>query len=310
MVHDKIKDFECPDCDYRCSTSSTLKKHIKMVHDKIKDFECPDCDYKCSTNDHLQQHIKQVHDRIKDFECPDCDYKCSTSSDLNVYIKQVHNKIKDYECPDCEYKCSKNNDLKKHIKAVHDKIKDFECPDCDYRCSTSSTLKKHIKMVHDKIKDFECPDCDYKCSTNDHLQQHIARCTGEMKCSSGEYRVMQVLENMRIEYQYNTSHEVKSTNWLKWDFMIDYKNTNLFIEYNGQHHYKPVRFGGISMERATENFRKQQINDQIKTDYCTENDYPLLWISHKDNVEDSVLKFIIDNTNWDGDMIDGTSWGE
>jgi hypothetical protein len=45
------------------------------------------------------------------------------------------------------------------------------------------------------------------------LQKHIARCTGEMKCSSGEYRVMQVLENMRIEYQYNTSHEVKSTSY-------------------------------------------------------------------------------------------------
>jgi hypothetical protein len=92
--------------------------------------------------------------------------------------------------------------------------------------------------------------------------------------------------------------------------MVDYKNTKIFIEYNGQQHYEPVKFGGISMERATENFRKQQIHDQIKTDYCTENDYPLLWISHKDNVEDSVRKFIVDNTNWDGDLIDGTNWGE
>jgi hypothetical protein len=132
-----------------------------------------------------------------------------------------------------------------------------------------------------------------------------------MNCSSGEYRVMQVLESMRIEYQHNTSHEVKSTSrLLRWDFMIDYKNTKIFIEYNGRQHYEPVQFGGISMERATENFRKQQINDQIKTDYCTENDYPLLWISHKDNVEDSVRKFIVDNTNWDGDKVDGTNWGE
>jgi hypothetical protein len=117
---------------------------------------------------------------------------------------------------------------------------------------------------------------------------------------------------MRIEYQHNTSHEVKAltSRLLRWDFMIDYKNTKLFIEYNGRQHYEPVNFGGISMERATENFRKQQIHDQIKTDYCKENDYPLLWISHKDNVEDSVRKFIVDNTNWDGDMIDGTSWGE
>jgi hypothetical protein len=133
-----------------------------------------------------------------------------------------------------------------------------------------------------------------------------------MKCSSGEYRVIQVLKNMRIEYQYNTTHEVKSlsTKLLQWDFMIDYKNTKIFIEYNGLQHYEPVRFGGISMERATEKFRIQQINDQIKTDYCKENEYSLLWISHKDNVEDLVCKFIIDNTNWDGDKVDGTNWGE
>jgi len=222
----------------------------------------------------------------------------------------VHDKIRDHECDKCDAKFSTQRDLQKHIKAVHDKIKDHECDKCDYKCSTNGSLRQHIKQVHNKIKDFECPDCDYKCGTNVGLQKHIARCTGEMKCSSGEYRVMQVLESMRIEYQHNTSHEVKSTSWLRWDFMIDYKNTKIFIEYNGEHHYKPVRFGGISMERATENFRKQQINDQIKTDYCTENDCPLLWINHKDNVEDSVRKFIVDNTNWDGDKIDGTNWGE
>ena len=302
--------FSCDKCDYKCKFKCYLNKHIREVHDKIKDFECDKCDAKYSTNGHLQAHIKQVHDKIKDFECPDCEYKCSTNNHLLQHVKMVHDKIKDFECPDCGYKFTLNGCLQKHIKRIHDKIKDFECPDCDYKCSTNGDLQKHIKQVHDKIRDFECPDCDYKFSTNGDLQRHISTCTGEMKCSSGEYRVMQVLENMRIEYQHNTSHEVKSTNLLQWDFMIDYKNTKLFIEYNGKQHYEPVNFGGISMERATENFRKQQIHDQIKTDYCTENDYPLLWISHKDNVEDSVRKFIIDNTNWDGDMIDGTNWGE
>ena len=278
----KCRDrFPCDKCDYKFQYKSDLEGHIKMVHDKIKDFECDKCDYKCSKNENLQQHINRVHYKIKDFECDKCDYKCSNNGHLNA-----------------------------HIKMVHDKIKDFVCDKCKYKFSTNSDLQRHIKVVHDKIKDFECLKCEYKCSNNSDLQKHIATCTGEMNCSSGEYRVMQVLESMRIDYQYNTSHEVKSTKLLQWDFMIDYKNTKIFIEYNGRQHYRPVQFGGTSMEKATENFRKQQIRDQIKTDYCTENDYPLLWISHKDNVEDSVRKFIVDNTNWDGDMIDGTNWGE
>ena len=309
-VHLKIKDFPCNKCEYKCSDNSHLQKHIRHVHLKIKDFACDKCEYKCSHNSHLQAHIKQVHDKIKDYECPECPYKCSDNGCLHRHIKAVHNKIKDVECDKCDAAFSDNSDLQRHIKQVHDKIRDFECPDCAYKCSMNGTLQRHIKQVHDKILDFECPDCAYKCSDNSDLQRHISTCTGEMKCSSGEYRVIQVLDNMRIEYHYNTSHEVKSTNLLQWDFMIDYKNTKLFIEYNGKQHYEPVRFGGISMERATENFRKQQIHDQIKTDYCTEKDYPLLWISHKDNVEDSVRKFIVDNTNWDGDKVDGTNWGE
>ena len=302
--------LSCDLCDFKCKNKSNLQVHIKRIHDKIKDFECDKCEYKCSNSCDLNIHIKRVHLKIKDFKCDKCDVTFSENGNLQKHIKAVHNKIRDQECPDCDYKSSTKSNLQLHIKAVHYKIKDVECDKCEYKCSCRSQLKTHIKMVHDKIKDHECPDCDYKCANNSHLQQHISTCTGEMNCSSGEYRVMQVLDNMRIEYHYNTIHEVKSTNWLKWDFMIDYNNTKIFIEYNGRQHYKPVNFGGISMERATENFRKQQINDQIKKDYCKENDYPLLWISPKDNAEDSVRKFIVDNTNWDGDKIDGTNWGE
>ena len=281
--------------------------------EEVKHTKCSGC--KCWREDalFLNRKGRRLNTCVKcreKFSCDKCDYKCKFKSVLQTHIKHVHDKIKDFECDKCDYKCSTNGDLNVHIKMVHDKILDFECPECEYKCSKNSNLLKHIKIVHDKIKDFECYKCEYKSSSNCHLQQHISTCTGEMNCSSGEYRVMQVLESMRIEYHYNTVHEVKSTNWLKWDFMIDYKNTKIFIEYNGRQHYEPVNFGGISMERATENFRKQQIHDQKKKDYCTENEYPLLWISHKDNVEDLVLKFIVDNTNWDGDMIDGTNWGE
>ena len=280
---------------------------------EVKHTKCLGC--KCWREDALFLNRKgrrlKTCSKCRDrFPCDKCDYKFPYKSALQRHINMVHDKIKDFECDKCKYKFSTNSDLQRHINMVHDKIKDFACDKCKHRCSDNGNLQRHIKAVHDKIRDFECPDCEYKCTTNGSLQRHIATCTGEMNCSSGEYRVMQVLESMRIEYQHNTSHEVKSTNLLHWDFMIDYKNTKIFIEYNGRQHYEPVNFGGISDERATENFRKQQIHDQIKTDYCTENDYPLLWISHKDNVEDSVHKFIVDNTNWDGDKVDGTNWGE
>ena len=299
MVHDKLKDFKCNLCDYKCSMNNSLKRHIKQVHDKIKDFECSICDYKCSDNNSLKQHIKAVHNKIKDFECVICDYRCSDNSSLKKHIKQIHDKIKDFECSICDYKCSTKGDLKKHIKQVHDKIKDFECSICDYKCSDNNSLKQHIKQIHDKIKDFECSICHYKCSSNSDLTRHIKTCTGNLNCSSGELAVMNVLKSLNITYLYDTSYgNVKHKRLLKWDFVIETSGEPLFIEYDGKSHTLPIRYGGISQERAEENLTSSKIRDKIKDDYCNENGLLLLRIPYyeKENVFSLVSDFISENT--------------
>ena len=292
--------FQCDKCDYKCFLNSNLKQHIKMVHDKIKDFECPQCDFKCSNNGNLKQHTKRVHDKIKDIECPQCDYKCFSNGHLTKHIKAVHDKIKDFQCDKCDFKCSNNSDLKRHIKTVHDKIKDFECPQCDYKCSNNSNLKQHIKTVHDKIKDFECPQCDYKCSQISNFNRHVKHCTSGRVGSSGEVKIKETLESMNIEYQYNTSYKVKDKNLLQWDFILTEYDTPIFIEYDGRQHFKPTTFGGISKERAIENFEKQKRHDEIKNNFCKENDYLLLRIKYTEfgDIPRILTKFIVDNTDW------------
>ena len=63
--------------------------HIKLLHAKIKDYECRNCDgafsqkgilgtiwirciYCSSHKPNMCQHIKQVHAKIKDYECEQC----------------------------------------------------------------------------------------------------------------------------------------------------------------------------------------------------------------------------------------------
>ena len=123
------------------------------MNNKIKNYECDKCDYKCSQNGNLKAHNKQVHDKIKNFVCDKCDYKCSTNGDLKKHNKSVHDKIKNYECDKCNFKCSTNGDLKKHNKTVHDKIKNYICDKCDYKCSTNSNLKRHNKLVHERTQE-------------------------------------------------------------------------------------------------------------------------------------------------------------
>jgi hypothetical protein len=60
------------------------------------------------------------------------------------------------------------------------------------------------------------------------------------------------------------------------DFFIP--QINLFIEYNGEQHYYPVKFGGMSDEKAIVQFKKQLVRDQNFRSYCLENTINLLEI--------------------------------
>ena len=72
-------------------------------------------------------------------------------------------------------------------------------------------------------------------------------CEYDSNKSSGEGRLIEVLQELNIEYVYQYS--VKNNTGLSSNkrFNIDFyiKQYNLFIEFNGTQHYKPVSlFGG------------------------------------------------------------------
>jgi hypothetical protein len=68
-----------------------------------------------------------------------------------------------------------------------------------------SNLKKHVDCVHLKLKPFACDKCDYKCGEAGSLKSHKLVCVGELNCSRGEFDVMKVLDEMKIDYLYNTT---------------------------------------------------------------------------------------------------------
>ena len=107
--------------------------------------------------------------------------------------------------------------------------------------------------------------------------------------------------------KFNSTFQVKDKGYLRWDFILDsFKSTDLnsdtklFIEYNGRQHYEIVQFGGCSLEQAELNFEKQKKSDELKNQFCIENNYPILWIKYTDfgRVKELVANFIIKHTNW------------
>ena len=61
MVHLKIKDHPCDQCEYATSTRSFLKSHKDRVHRKIKEHFCDECGYSCSAAQGLSKHRRRVH---------------------------------------------------------------------------------------------------------------------------------------------------------------------------------------------------------------------------------------------------------
>lgn len=107
-----------------------------------------------------------------------------------------------------------------------------------------------------------------------HFKEFKKGCPHCSKMSIGENKIYNYLSNNKVkfykEYIFNDCKHIKK---LKFDFYIP--DLNLVIEYNGQHHYKPLKhFGG------EDNYNKVVERDKIKMDYCNENNINMLVIPY------------------------------
>lgn len=100
--------------------------------------------------------------------------------------------------------------------------------------------------------------------------------------SRGERLVKDYLENNNIKYEQEyILHGCKYKQPLRFDFAVfDGDSLISLIEFDGEQHYKPVRFRGISEEKAEELFKLVQLRDKIKTDYCKDNNIKLIRIPY------------------------------
>jgi transcription initiation factor IIE alpha subunit len=80
--------------------------------------------------------------------------------------------------------------------------------------------------------------------------------------------------------------------YLRVDFYLPSIKT--IIEYNGDQHYMPIRFGGIAIERAESSFIKQQERDQHLQIICDQNDIALIWIDGRQYRDKKLEIYLVD----------------
>lgn len=195
------------------------------------------------------------------------DFICNKHKDKGVQKKAwatiISNKLP------CTY-CSKEDTLKKMTKSQEQFEKEvFETHGDKYE--VISEYKTSAQKVRCKCK---------KCNKEFEIKaSHLIDGHGCRNCikSKGEECIELFLLNNGIKYirEYRFFDCIGVCKTLPFDFYLE--EYNICIEYQGIQHYKPVElFGGEKQ------FKIQQINDEIKREYCKNNGIKLIEISYKD----------------------------
>lgn len=195
------------------------------------------------------------------------------------YIKATSNL--DFICPEGhEFKMTINN-FKNHGQ---------RCPVCSRRDQKKRTYSYEYVKEFIESKGYSLISKEYhgcknkliiKCekhgeweATFDNFKNSKSRCP-KCKNSKGENEISEILNMLNIDYinKYKFNN-CKYKRILEFDFYLP--KYNCCVEYDGEFHYRKTN-------RNNENdFKKQQIRDSIKNNYCKKNEIKLIRIPYWD----------------------------
>jgi hypothetical protein len=239
--------------------------------------------------------------------CPKCVGGVRHSYEEVVKILEEHNIIllqKEYlnyrsplqcECIVCGFLFNKSlHGIQKSVKNVAHKT---ACPSCNNRHDYTNEyidnlLKKEnreierisdVKSAKEQI-DWMCLVCHHKWSA---APQHVLGMrkqigSGCPVCKNKKEKLLKkyLIENVKCDY-FKHQYKIYIDNEKRYiDFCLIKGDNVYFIERNGEQHYRPIRFNGISKEKADENFIKQQSRDCKIINFCQEYNIKLIVIKY------------------------------
>jgi hypothetical protein len=181
------------------------------------------------------------------------------------FLQQVQSHLNGKGCPEC-HRFSLFKTQQQFIK---------ECQllygnDFDYSLTIYNGIFENIIV--------KCNSCEnvFNVIAHNHLLRGSCKYCG---LYYGEKEISKFLTKFKISFiLHKWFKDCRNIYPLPFDFYLPDYNT--CIEFDGRQHYKPVCFGGISLERANLNFQRTKTNDQIKNEYCLQNNIRLLRIPH------------------------------
>lgn len=180
-------------------------------------------------------------------------------------------------------------------KCRGEKIADKARNTHDYYLDRVADINQNIEVIEKYVDAstkiiHKCKIDGYEWYATPHC---ILRGTGCPKCnkSYGENSIELYLMDNDIDYIYQYKFDdCKDKRLLPFDFYLPEYNT--CIEYDGVQHFEPTDFSGKGKEWANKQLEYTQRHDQIKNEYCKNNNIKLIRIPYYADIEEELNNFL------------------
>ena len=190
--------------------------------------------------------------------------------------------------------CYKHGEFRQQIRYLLNGISCKKCLSDKKRMSLEEWIQK-AQQIHDDKYDYSksvytncrtsiCIICPEHGEFWQEAGSHLDGCGCKLcRASKGEIKIKEFLDLNNIkyynEYKFENCINPKTNKVLRFDFYLpDY---NMCIEFNGIQHYKPYSFGSDKSEEAKIlNLKELQYRDNLKEEYCKNNNIKLLKVPY------------------------------
>jgi len=245
--NDHLNGQGCPEC--KKETLSKLKKHtinnFLIKANKIHNYTY---DYSQSIYNGTGINIKII---------------CKKHG---IFKQTPHNHLTGQGCPTCKFEFLSNYNKSTKEEFINKSIK-IHKDNNDYSLVEYIKSKSKVKII--------CKKCNniYEQKPNSHL---LGNSCPKCKSSKGEIKILNYLIENSISFIHQkTFNGCKNKQLLQFDFYLPDYNT--CIEYDGKQHYESIDFFGGEI-----GFKNTQIRDNIKNNFCKNNNIIMIRITYKD----------------------------
>ncbi|XP_047542753.1 zinc finger protein ZFP2-like [Vanessa atalanta] len=151
-VHER-KDYYCVECDIMFKSMDNLKQHLKRAkrHRDSSSYkhQCPHCEQRFISASTLATHRSAAHGADKPARCAQCARRYSSADALRGHRRRAHAPPHDaLPCPLCDRVFSRKYVLRVHMR-THTGERPHTCP-CGAAFAQASALRAHCAAKHKK----------------------------------------------------------------------------------------------------------------------------------------------------------------